>query len=147
MSETLTERDRTLVVRASAHVRPADELEPLQRFALGVSEEAVARLLLWLERGTVLHRTRLGRWYAPVGHPLGRHVSQVVMEAVRTGLVRHWVDREGDHLVPAKVHVAGEDGRSLCHFAGENLGPMRARLVTVSDLAIADCLDCTERAV
>lgn len=120
-------------------------LTPSQRFHNGVTEEDVARLLFHLERGVRLYRNRLGRWLAPTGSPLGRYISVAVLEAIRTGLVRHYRDREGDHLIPAPVHLKGEDGYSLCHFIGEDMGPMRARIVT--DLAIADCSCCLQRAV
>jgi hypothetical protein len=99
-----------------------------------------------LESGVRLYRTPHGRWCAPKGttlNGLGR-LSAAVGEMIRTGLVRHWRDRNGDHLVPAKVHLLAPDKRSACHFAGEDMGPMRSRLS--EDMAIVDCLDCEESA-
>lgn len=140
MSETLDKME-SLIVRASAHVRPSAGLRRAQRFVPGVSEENVARLLLTLERGVRLTCTRTGRWFDPNGRPVEKNITATVAEAVRTGLVTYYRDRNGDHLIPARVHY-DLDGLSACRFAGETLGAIRARLV--DDLAFVDCLNCCD---
>lgn len=130
--------------RAGAHAQPESTLRAAQRFQHGVTELDVARVMAELESGTRLYLNRMGRWYAPGGRLRGLHrLSPAVHEMIRTGLVRHWRDREGDHLVPAKVHLLGTDGQSACHFVGEDMGPMRSRLT--DEMTLVDCLDC-ERA-
>jgi hypothetical protein len=133
-----------LIERAGTHAQPADHLRPPQRFQDGVTELDVARVMHELERGVRLHRSRMGRWAAPLGSRLGSKASPAVQEMIRTGLVRHWIDRDGDHLIPAPVHLDLGDRQSACHFIGEDLGPMRARLT--KDLDLVDCPAC-ERAL
>jgi hypothetical protein len=135
--------ERSLIVRAAAHVRPHSR--SAQRFAPGVTNAHVADLLLFLEMGIRFYRARTGRWFTTDCIALDANVSSAVDEAIRTGLVRHWEDRNGHHLAPARVHLEGSDGRSACHFAGEDMGPMRARLV--SEPEYVDCLECLEHCV
>lgn len=73
----------------------------------------------------------------------GVRLHWVVSEMVRTGLLRHTHvpgPTSQGALVPALVHLKASDGWSACHFTGEDLGPMRARLAR--DLALVDCLNC-----
>jgi hypothetical protein len=142
MSDILSEADQRFATRAAAHSADPANLRAAQRFQHGVTDLQVARIMLALERGTILYRSRLGRWLAPTGSPIGPNLSPAVMEMIRTGLLRHWIDREGDHLIPAKVHLTLDGRNSLCLFAGEDLGPMRARLARELDLA--DCLECMD---
>src|SRR5687768_4149040 len=84
--------------RASAHAVDASMLRVAQRWVHGVTDLDVARVMYALERGTRPYRNRAGRWYAPTGSPLGgmgTNLSTVIGEMIRTGLVRHWKDREG----------------------------------------------------
>ena len=118
-------------------------LRPAQRFLEGVTSLEVARVMCELESGVRPYLSVTNRWCAPNGtklHGINIRLSTIVGEMIRTGLVRHWRDREGDHLVPAKVHLTLNGLDSVCHFVGEDLGPMRSRLV--SDATLADCLDC-----
>jgi hypothetical protein len=131
-----------LIERASTHAQPQDTLRPAQCFQMGVTELDVARVMHELERGVRLHRSRLGRWAGPAGSRLGNKASPAVQEMIRTGLVRHLIDLEGDHLIPARVHLDLGDRQSACHFVGEDLGPMRSRLS--ADLDLIDCLACQE---
>lgn len=134
--------DQRLIDRSGTHAMPADQLRPAQRFQMGVTELDVARVMHELEKGVRLHRSRLGRWSAPAGSRMGNKTSPAVHEMIRTGLVRHWVDCDGDHLIPAKVHFDVGSRQSACHFVGEDLGPMRSRLST--DIDLVDCKDCEE---
>lgn len=131
-----------LIERAGTHAQPEDTLRPAQRLQMGVTELDVARVMHELERGVRLHRSRLGRWAAPAGSRLGNKASPTVQEIIRTGLVRHWIDRDGDHLIPAPVHLDLGDRQSACHFIGEDLGPMRFRLS--ADIDLVDCRDCQQ---
>lgn len=131
-----------LIERAGTHVAPADTLRRAQRFQGGVTELDVARVMHELEKGVRLHRSPMGRWAGPVGSRIGRNCSPAIQEMIRTGLVRHWIDREGDHLIPARVHLDLGDRQSACHFVGEDLGPMRARLSR--DIDLIDCRDCAD---
>jgi hypothetical protein len=151
MSEHLTQeqtrqldRDEAAVIRAACHASEVSE-RYAQRWTAGVTDLDVARVFYGLELGTRLYRNRAGSWKAPVGTPMAamrHHLSAVVNEMIRTGLVRHYKDHEGDHLIPALVHLRNPDNSqvSACLFTGENLGPMRARLVDRLDLV--DCLNC-----
>lgn len=138
-------------VRAGAHAAHESTLRVAQRWQSGVDDLKVARVMLALEYYHVrLFRNRLGRWFAPTGSPLagGIWVSPVVAEMIRTGLLRHWRDRNGDHLIPAPVHYRSRttswpgivQQHSACLFVGEDMGPMRSRLVDQLDLT--DCLAC-----
>jgi hypothetical protein len=111
-----------------------------------VTDEDVALLLFSIETGHPPRRMSSGRWHAESGYRgYLRSVTDVVNEAVRTGLVR-WLkaDHERrDVLVPALVHVR-ENEHSMCLFTGEDLGPMRSRLVDPSQLDLVDCLECLD---
>lgn len=145
LAESLTER-------AASSAAAETGLRPAQRFQSGVTDLDVSRVMIALERGVRPYRNRAGHWLAPTGTALegmgstgvGRNLSTVVNEMVRTGLVRHYRDREGDHLLPAPVHFriveADSSRHSACRFTGEDMGPMRARLIDRMDLV--DCLAC-----
>ena len=144
-------RIEALSVRSSAHAALNESLRAAQRFQHGVTDLDVARVMAGLEDGTRLYRNRAGRWLAPTGTPLavrthrGRELSTTVGEMIRTGLVRHYRTREGDHLLPAPVHYLDHTNglaHSACLFTGEDMGPMRARLVERLDLV--DCLACEQ---
>lgn len=138
----LTVAEQILIGRAGTHAAPEDALRPAQRLQHGVTELDVARVMHELEKGVQLHRSRMGRWAGPRGCRLGDKASPTVQEMIRTGLVRHWIDRDGDHLIPAPVHLDLGDRQSACHFIGEDLGPMRSRLS--GDLALVDCRACDQ---
>lgn len=150
-----TEAGRNWADRAVAHAAPKELLRHAQRWQdPHVTDEAVARVFLALEYyRTRPYRNVNGRWYVPAGTaPAGTNtnLSPVIGEMVRTGLLRHWRDRDGDHLIPAPVHfldrtVTGPGlvvVHSACLFVGEDMGPMRARLVERMDLT--DCLACEQ---
>jgi hypothetical protein len=145
-----TELD-SYVIRAAAHARADAALRFAQRFQKGVTDLDASHVMKALESGAQPSRSSIGRWSLDVGGGIGWKVSTVVNEMIRTGLVRHIVYREGpsglvsDVLIPALVHYNIRDtvtglSRSACLFVGEDLGPMRARLV--DDLALVDCLQC-----
>lgn len=145
--DVIASRTEALSVRSSAHAAAPGLLRAAQRFQHGVTDLDVARVMAGLEEGTRLYRNRAGSWLAPDGTPLaarvGRPLSTTVGEMIRTGLVRHYRTREGDHLLPAPVHYLDRtDGlaHSACLFTGEDMGPMRSRLTERLDLV--DCLAC-----
>lgn len=147
------EAGQAFMDRAAAHASYF-RLRAAQRWQAGVTDTDVTLVMYALERGTVAYRNRAGRWLAPTGSPIsshwrpGRNLSAVINEMIRTGLLRHVIEREAgvqrDVLVPALVHLKDlsttGDPRSACLFTGEDMGPMRARLV--DNLAIVDCLAC-----
>ena len=148
---SVDENGERFAIRAGAHAAHESTLRVAQRWQNGVNDLKVARVMLALEYHHVRpYRNRLGRWYAPTGSPLagGVWISPVVAEMIRTGLLRCWHNRDGDHLIPAPVHYrsrsvswAGvETQHSACLFVGEDMGPMRSRLVDRFDLV--DCLAC-----
>jgi hypothetical protein len=153
VSQADAEIENPWLIRAAAHALPRPE-RAAQRFQDGVTDADVALVMYALESGAKPFRNRAGRWLAPadsagVFSGLHRNLSTTVHEMVRTGLVRHVRVRQEpqDVLVPALVHLKdGEPGawHSACLFTGEDLGPMRSRLV--EDLALTDCLGC-ERVV
>lgn len=131
------------LARAAAHARERCDLRAMQRPPIGVTDEGIGWLFLGLEAGETVYRNRAGRWSAFKGSMLAvKNIGAVVDEAVRTGLVRHWRDQQGDHLTPAPVHGRGPDGQSVCHFVGEDMGPMRSRLV--SEVEYIDCPRCLD---
>lgn len=146
---TSTEAGQRFATRAAAHAAHESVLRTAQRWTdRTVTDEGVARVFLALEYyGTKPYRNTQGRWYAPTGTSLsglGNNLSAVIREMIRTGLVRHWRDREGDHLIPAPVHLRAlrSHNYSACLFVGEDMGPMRSRLV--DDLDLVDCLACLD---
>lgn len=127
--------------RAAAHAdatpRPDQEWQNL------VTDLEVARVMYAIEADHIeFYRssTRTTRWLAPAGlRGYGLRINMIIPEMIRTGLLRHVIEYGVDYLVPALVHL--RDGRqSACRFTGEDLGPMRARLV--DDLSLVDCLEC-----
>lgn len=151
---TLT-ADEAYEIRAAAHAAAPATLRVAQRFRDGVTDLQVALAMLAIERGIKVYRNRAGRWFMPKEGDLqgygqrmtAGNLSPVIGEMIRTGLVRHWIDRDGDHLIPAKVHMmSGGEGRrhSTCLFTGEDLGPMRSRLVAPVYFSLVDCLDCEQ---
>ena len=144
----ITSKSQGLIIRAGAHSQNRDRLRMEQQFRIPVTNLAAARVMYSLETGVRLYLTQNGRWFAPDSDPMNRigfHLTDVVQEMIRTGLLRHWRDRNGHHLVAAKVHLLGPDKVSACHFVGEDLGAMRSRLVT--EPTLVDCLDCVPAAV
>lgn len=149
---TVDEVGERAALRAGAHAVSSELLRVAQRWQHGVTDIGVARVMLALEFHHVRpYRNRTGRWYAPSGSPLANkdyNLGTTISEMVRTGLVRHWRDRDGDHLIPAPVHLLERTTmptglvtkHSACLFVGEDLGPMRSRLVDRLDLV--DCLAC-----
>jgi hypothetical protein len=151
-----SEVGRRAAIRAAAHLREESTLRIAQRWHdRAVTDMATARVLLALEYYNVRpYRNMAGRWFAPTGSSLtglGPNLSTIINELIRTGLVRHWRDREGDHLIPAPVHYRATTTspggavvtvHSACLFVGEDMGPMRARLVEQLDLT--DCLACCQ---
>lgn len=137
----MTEVDTRRVERAAAHIM--GKPSPVAHFRDGVTHLQMARLMESLEAGVILLRSGHGRWYAPTGSPLGRNVSPVVMEAIRTGLV---INVPYGSLVPAKVHAAAwndDQWRTVCHEPGEGKGPKRVRMHR--DPIYVDCLACLAR--
>jgi hypothetical protein len=151
MSETQipTAAEEAAIIRAAAHSAAPATLRAPQRFCSGVTDLDLARVMRALESGIRPYRNKGGRWFMPSGTAptgLGYKLSTIVNEMIRTGLVRHYRTREGDFLLPAPVHYRNHEDRGLsaCLFVGEDMGPMRARLVDRLDLV--DCGDC-ERVV
>lgn len=147
MSETLTPKDEADTVRAAAHAAAESTLRAAQRFQHGVTDLEVARVMQAIELGHHPYRNRGNRWFMPAGTPtegLNYKMSQIINEMIRTGLARHYRDREGNHLIPAPVHYRNPDNHNLsaCLFTGEDMGPMRSRLVDRLDLV--DCLACEQ---
>lgn len=140
-----TQEDEIAIERAGAHAASPNTLRASQRF-VRVTDENVARAMHLIESvgGTGFRLSSIGRWYAPEGLRTFPSFSQAVQEMIRTGLVRHVVDRAGlvrvDYLVPAPVHFVDTDHTSTCKFVGEDMGPMRSRLTT--DLPSVDCERC-----
>lgn len=142
---TAVTEDSPMVIRAGAHAAAPAVLRVAQRFQNGVTDLDVARVMRELELGRRPYMNRGGRWFMPSGTGptgMGYKLSTIVNEMIRTGLVRHYRVHEGNHLIPAPVHARNRDNPrvSACLFVGEDLGPMRARLVDRLDLV--DCLAC-----
>jgi hypothetical protein len=150
VSEADTVQESPWIIRAGSHASAV--LRSAQRLQNGVTDADVALVMYGLETGAKPLLNRAGRWLAPqdsggVFSGLRRNLSVVVHEMIRTGLVRHVRRRQEpqDVLVPALVHLKdGEPGawRSACLFTGEDLGPMRARLV--DEFSLVDCLACEQ---
>jgi hypothetical protein len=151
-------RMESFLSRAAAHTRLPQDTPVSQRWRNKVTDEDVAAVLYAIEsEGMDIRRSPLtGRWLADTSvmpwnanrkrQGLGVHLSNVINEMIRTGLVTHWVERtpgeDIDHLVPARVHLADPDDPrySACRWPMEDVGPMRTRLTR--DLALVDCLEC-----
>jgi hypothetical protein len=140
-------RDEASIARAGAHAAAEYVLRVAQRFQHGVTDLDVARVMRAIEVGHRPYMNMGHRWFMPSGFApagMGWKLSTIINEMIRTGLVRHYRDREGDHLIPAPVHYRNHENRgvSACLFVGEDMGPMRARLVDRLDLV--DCLACEQ---
>lgn len=147
MTETLTSKEDAGIQRASAHAAAESTLRVAQRFQHPVTDLDVARIMRLIEMGHHPYMNRGHRWFMPSSAPIMGHnykTSQIINEMIRTGLARHYRDREGNHLIPAPVHYRNPDSHNLsaCLFPGEDMGPMRARLVDRLDLV--DCLACEQ---
>lgn len=139
----LTVLDWRRIERAGAHAAPDHLLTPEARFCEGVTDVDVARFLEALEAGTRFRVDAQRRWRAPTGSPLPANISNVIREAIRTGLAYNVPSHA---LVPARVHSRKWDGAewvTACDDPGENFGPKRVRLV--SDDQYVDCPDCLDR--
>jgi hypothetical protein len=137
--------DEASVIRAGAHAAAEAVLRQAQRFHKDVTDLDVARVMRALELGHRPVRHQTGKWTMTGETPakgLNYKMSPIINEMIRTGLVRHYRDRNGDHLIPALVHYRNPEhhGLSACLFTGEDMGPMRSRLVDRLDLV--DCLAC-----
>lgn len=146
-AETITARDEAFVIRSTAHTVGPLDLRAAQWFQHGVTELDVARFMRAIELGHAPYRNRGNRWFMPASAPiygLNFKTSFVVNEMIRTGLLRHYRNSSGDHLIPSPVHMRSLADAlvSACLFVGEDMGPMRARLVDRLDLV--DCLACEQ---
>lgn len=130
--------------RAAAHVIPNPR--GAQRWQHAVTDEDVAAVMYAIETGEAdIWLNRAGRWVggqwiSQMRTPTRVRLHWVVSEMIRTGLLRHIRANGEDALIPARVHYVDTDGWSMCHFTGEDLGPMRSRLT--DDFALVDCLEC-----
>lgn len=138
-------RDTALAARAAAH---ADETSEWQN---GVTDLDVARLILALERGTLIHPTAsMTQWAAPAGSPLRaphRPLNATVNEAIRVGLALTVTERLGPsrtltRLAAAPVH-ARNPRRPLLPACQDLPSPRYWRLL--DDLTLVDCQACIDR--
>lgn len=147
-----SEADQRYINRAAAHAAAESVLRPEQRFKRGVTDLAVARVFLAVERGALVYVGTNGQWRisrrdedmrepAMALTGVGSILSTVVGEMVRTGLAVSYRSRQLT-LIPADTHLRapGDSRASLCRFTGEDMGPMRSRLV--DDVNITDCPHC-----
>lgn len=139
--EAAQAREAAYITRAASHSTAVPRAA--QRWQHAVTDLDVAAVMYAIEAMNVdLVINKVGHW---VGWQSGRGIRLhwVVSEMIRTGLLRHVIERQNTHhLVPALVHLKDDARGSACRFTGEDMGPMRSRLVT--DLALVDCLHCLE---
>lgn len=140
--EAAAAREAAFIARAAAHSTAVPRTA--QRWQHAVTDLDVAAVMYAIEAMSVdIQLNKAGNWTGwRVGSGTGIRLHWVVSEMIRTGLLRHVVHLHADHLVPALVHLRDVDGWSACRFTGEDMGPMRSRLVT--ELALVDCLHCLE---
>lgn len=149
LDSTPTELEAATMIRAASHAT-SPVTRQAQRWQSRVTDLEVTRVMYQLELGTRLLRGKF-RWSAPAGSPLnrGERLTTIVNEMIRTGLLRDYRSPSVMHtfglpahtLIPALVHAL--DGEhSLCLFTGEDMGPMRARLVAMEFGALVDCRQC-----
>lgn len=148
--EPTCRRDRALAARAAAH---ADE-EHVYRH--GVTDLDIARLILAVERGAVIHPTAsMTQWAAPAGSPLRaphRPLNATVNEAIRVGLCRVTVEpgkRPGvvlTRLAAAPVHARNPQRPTIPRCLDAVLyARTDAYFRLLDDLTLVDCQGCMDR--
>lgn len=139
-------RDKALAARAAAH---ADEEHAYRD---GVTDLDVARLILALERGTLIHPTAsMTQWAAPAGSPLRaphRPLNATVNEALRVGLCRVAVEHPRpsvalSRLAAAPVHARNPRRPLQPACIAVLSGTRYFRLL--DDLTLVDCQGCIDR--
>lgn len=142
----MSEMKDSFLVRAAAHSRAPVNLPHSARFR-NVTDEQVAGVFYLMEaEGQTFTYTRYDRWVAdtsPVSRVLRKmDVDVVIREMIRTGLLRAWIDRDGQHLIPARVHFRDLNQSHLTACRDSVEGMRSGRVRTVSDLTLVDCLEC-----
>jgi len=142
-------RDMALAARAAAH---ADEEHIYNN---GVTDLDIARLLLAVERGTLIHPTAsMTQWAAPAGSPLRaphRPLNATVNEAIRVGLCRVAVDRTAPaiartRLAAAPVHARNPRRPTIPRCLDAVLyARTDAYFRLLDDLTLVDCQGCIDR--
>jgi hypothetical protein len=142
-------RDAALAARAAAH---ADEAHVYRN---GVTELDMARLILALERGTLIHPTAsMTQWAAPAGSPLRaphRPLNATVNEAIRVGLCRVAVEHPRPsvavtRLAAAPVHARNPRRPTIPRCLDAVLyARTDAYFRLLDDLTLVDCQGCIDR--
>jgi hypothetical protein len=146
----LSPEERRLVERACAHAVFEELLEPERRFANGVTDLDVARLLKVLESGGVVVQGGRSGWTVPTGSPLHKGgLAKTVQETIRLGLVTALSEPVGPqirrvYLVPADVHLRSPWDNLSPACASTAKGLKRHRLVR--NRQWVDCRACLESA-
>lgn len=139
------------ILRAGVHGMPAADLEPEARLGRGVNDLDVARLVLQIERGTVVYPTATMRtWKATPAMPTARRsLTTVVAEALRLGIVYPItlpmglnVFRTQLEAAPTHARRAGCVNRPACLAIDPKV--LRWRLLNVGQLAYVDCQACMD---
>lgn len=142
------ERDHRLAARAAAH---ADEEHV---YSDGVTDLDIARLILALERGALIHPTAsMTQWAAPAGSPLRapkRPLNATVNEAIRVGLCRVATEPTGPsavrvRLAPAPVHARSEVRPLMPACQVFSLPQPDRYWRLLDDLTLVDCQGCIDR--
>lgn len=144
----LTAHDLDLVDRAAAHAMAEYVLPAAARFQRNVTDLDVARLILALERGTVIVPSATGRsWHTVPRGDRMPPLTRVIEEAMRVGLVHPDTVKIGDiartQLVAAPVHLRVQidrNRRGTACRASQDIPFGRFRTLDNRDLV--DCSAC-----
>ena len=144
----LSDHDRRLITRAGSHALAGECVHPIARFGNHVTDLDVARLMLRLERGSIIVQSAASpAWLALNEIERETHLTRIVNEAIRVGLVYRDTVRTGPstwrmQLVPARTHLRRGAGRTACPESDEK---PYGRYRTVTDPDLVDCSACFAR--
>lgn len=145
MDISLSTHETALVARAAAHALAEEATPALARFTNGVDDLDVARLIMRIERGSVIVPSAVSRaWLALNEIEREPHLTRIVKEAIRVGLVYPGTIRTGPHLirvqlVAAPVHLRRVPGVPVCPESQEK---PYGRYRTLDEAAWVDCSAC-----
>ena len=135
----LSPAEQTLVIRSAAHCIPEHLIPSRLRFRNGVDDLDAARLLLAVERGTVIVQVASGRsWHTVPRTDRMPSLTRVVEECLRLGLVYRDSVITGPalrriQLAAAPIHLRGMPCDMPSNFR---------RVRMLADVRLVDCLVC-----
>ncbi len=139
----LSQRELDLIARAGAHCLADESTPDATRFRDHVTDLDAARLIHRIERGALV--VPAGRAWHMIGGWDDVHLTRIVNECLRLGLVETLVGHTGRDIVRTTLAVAPVHLRAGTAPACAAAGPGTRRFRLTDDPGLIDCPACLTR--